>query len=314
MFRSTELLNKFAKSMYGQRCGQTSANRVALVLYITVHTKAPLSKYQASSPFSTIHMDLVGPLPTSSGHKYLLTIIDRCTRWFEIIPIVSISTYVVIREFNLHWISRYGVPHDLITDRGTQFSSHMFSNFCRNYGIKHNMTTSYHPQCNGMIERFHRVLKNAFRSLDNANQWYSQLPLILLSLRNSYNTALGTTPAKFLFHTPIRLPNALFKSNFVHSQLYENNEIATYNHKNVKSYVPKALKNASYVWLRQEVKHSSLQRPYSGPYKVLQQHDKYLTINYNGKNQNVIIDRLKPLISCENDKLIKKVRFFDGLE
>ena len=125
-------------------------------------------------------MDLVGPLPTSSGHKYLLTIIDRRTRWFEVIPLTSITTEVVIREFNYHWISHYGVPHDLITDSGTQFSSHMFSNFCKKYGIKHNMTTSYHPQCNGMIERFHRVLKNAFRSLDDANQWYTHLTTYLV--------------------------------------------------------------------------------------------------------------------------------------
>ena len=133
---------------------------------------------------------------------------------------------------------------------------------------------------------------------------YVILTILLLELhqRNSYFIHL------------VRLPNELFKSNFVHSKLYENNEITTYNDKNVKSYIPKALKHASYVWLRQEVKHSSLQRPYSGPYKVLQQHDKYFTINYNGKNQNVTIDRLKPLISCENDKLIKKVRFVDGIE
>ena len=69
-------------------------------------------------------MDLVGP---SKSFKYLLTIIDRSTKWFEAIPLKSITTKVVIEKFLHTWIARYGTPEILVTDRGTQFTSHEFS-------------------------------------------------------------------------------------------------------------------------------------------------------------------------------------------
>ena len=153
------------------------------------------------------------------------------------------------------------------------------------------------------------MLKNSFRSL-STNNWYDNLPLILLSLRNSYNVSLSTTPANFLFRTPLRLPGELFSPQF-HPQSSIRSESPTYDASKVKSFVPKQLLTCQYVWIRQEVKKSSLQRPYCGPYKVLSRTDKYFTIHINGKSQNVTIDRLKPVISFESISNFKKVRFSD---
>ena len=93
---------------------------------VTLHTKAPLSTFEKSNPFSFIHLDLVGPLPQSNGFKYLLTIIERYTHWFEAIPLSSITTQNVISSFTHTWISRFGTPTILVTDRGPQFTSHEF--------------------------------------------------------------------------------------------------------------------------------------------------------------------------------------------
>ena len=112
---------------------------------VTFHTKAPLAKFAQSTPFSYVHIDLVGPLPVSNSFRYLLTMIDRSTRWFEVCALIDITTTTVIETFTHCWISRYGVPEYVVTDRGAQFTSYDFKRFCVRYGISHNMTTSYHP-------------------------------------------------------------------------------------------------------------------------------------------------------------------------
>ena len=62
-------------------------------------------------------MDLVGPLPTNHGYTYLLTMIDRFSRWPEVIPLQDIRSDTVANAFMMHWIARYGIPETIITDR-----------------------------------------------------------------------------------------------------------------------------------------------------------------------------------------------------
>ena len=71
-----------------------------------------------SRRFSHVHIDIVGPLTSSLGYSYLLTMIDRTTRWPEAVPLSSISTETCVRAFISSWISRFGVPATLTSDRG----------------------------------------------------------------------------------------------------------------------------------------------------------------------------------------------------
>ena len=73
--------------------------------------------------FSEINIDIVGPLPASGGEgfKYILSMIDRNTRWFELAPLVDITTESVCKALVAYWISRYGVPSIVYLDRGSQF-------------------------------------------------------------------------------------------------------------------------------------------------------------------------------------------------
>ena len=132
----------------------------------------------------------------------------------------------------------------------------------------------------------------------------------LLSICNSYTSALQTASCNYLFRTALRLLHELFVSQFNVAITCKN--VPTYDPSSVKSYIPKSLRNCSHVWLRQEVKKSSLQRPYAGPYKILSGHEKYFTLHINNSEQNVTIDRLKPLISAENHKVVKTVRFSEA--
>ena len=123
------------------------------------HTKPPIIHFPTGNRFETLHIDLVGPLPQSEGYTYLFTMIDRKTRWFEVVPLRNISAETVAKNLIANWISRYGIPKSIISDRGTQFESQLFNELTKQLGIKHLSTTAYHPQTNGMVERFHRTLK-----------------------------------------------------------------------------------------------------------------------------------------------------------
>ena len=80
------------------------------------------------------------------------------------------------------WVARFGVPSVLTLDRGTQFTSSVWTRVCRSLGISPPTTTRFHPQSNGMIKRFHRSLKTALRACLAGSDWFLQLPLVLLGL------------------------------------------------------------------------------------------------------------------------------------
>ena len=135
--------------------------------------------------FSHIHVDLVGPLPLSNGYSHLFTIIDRSTRWAEAIPLSATSTKDCVEALLHQWVSRFGVPASLTSDRGSQFTSAVWAELCTRLGIQHAATTAYHPQANGMIERCHRQIKDALRSHLAGVDWYHHLPWVLLGLRSA---------------------------------------------------------------------------------------------------------------------------------
>ena len=135
---------------------------------IHCHTTTLLCTFNPpDTRFDHIHIDLVGPLPTSQGHIYLLTCIDRFTRWPETIPIADIITDTVVQAFVKGWISRFGVPSTITTDRGQQFESSLWTHLMRLLGTHWIRTTAYQPISNGLVERFHQQLKGAIKCLPN---------------------------------------------------------------------------------------------------------------------------------------------------
>ena len=136
------------------------------------HTKAPLEHFSVPEKrISHINIDIVGPLPFSSGFTYLLTIIDRNTRWPEAIPLRGITTPECVHAVITGWIAPFGVHGDISPDRGSQFTSSLWSEIAARLGVKLHHTSAYHPQANGMIERFHRTLKTALKARLTDPNW-----------------------------------------------------------------------------------------------------------------------------------------------
>ncbi|GFU25265.1 retrovirus-related Pol polyprotein from transposon 297 [Trichonephila clavipes] len=126
--------------------------------------RSPLSSFQEPSQrFDHVHLDLIGPLPPSNGYTYCLTMIDRFSKWPEAQPLKDITAETVAEAFFSSWVSRFGTPAILTTDRGRQFESSLFKALSKLLGVQKCRTTGYHPQANAMIEELHRPLKSVIK-------------------------------------------------------------------------------------------------------------------------------------------------------
>ena len=111
-----------------------------------------------------------------------MTMIDRSTRWVEVVPLTSTTATAFADALVAGWISRFGVPAAITTDRGAQLTSAVWQVLCKKLGIIHITTTAYHPQANGLVERFHCQLKDSMWARLAASDWPSHLPWVLLGL------------------------------------------------------------------------------------------------------------------------------------
>jgi len=271
---------------------------------VTRHVKPPILQFPTGSRFDTVHIDIVGPLPACRGYLYLLTMLDRRTRWPEAIPMRSISAQTVATLFLENWVSRFGVPKRVITDQGRQFESQLFAEILKKMGTQRLRTTAYHPQSNGMVERFHRTLKSSLRSLSTSHDWVSALPLILLGWRNIPSSRSGVSPAQMVFGSNTVLVNDIF---FADEPILDEHDAVVRDHfkkldtipvhDGFKVYVPKELRDAKFVWLVKEVT-KSLQCNYLGPYKVvsIQWQNNTITILVDGIKRVVNLCKVKPAV------------------
>ena len=112
-----------------------------------------------SEPFEKIVIDCVGPLPRSKkGNEYLLTIMDSVTRYPEAFPIRSIHSKVIVSKL-VEFFTKFGFPKVIQSDQGSNFTSKVFQQALKEMGIKQQLSSVYHPESQGVLERFHSTLK-----------------------------------------------------------------------------------------------------------------------------------------------------------
>ena len=271
------------------------------------HTATPLGTFTTpNARFDHIHLDIVGPLPPSQGCRYLLTCIDRFTRWPEAIPVSDITAKTVARAFVTHWISTFGVPSTVTTDHGTQFESSLFTALTNLLGTKRIRTTANHQCPNGMVERFHRQLKACLKASSDSSKWTELLPLILLSLRTTFKQDLLCTPVQLVYGTTLRLPGQFFipspATMPLDPTLYAD-RLSSYMHQlrpvpprlqSPPSHAPSNLSTCTHVFVRHDAIRKPLDPPYDGPYQILSRHTKHFILDIHGKQISFMLDRLKP--------------------
>ena len=170
-------------------------------------------------PFTKVIIDCVGPLPqTKAGHKYLLTIMCATSRFPEAIPLKQIKAKNIIPVLT-KFFTAYGFPKIIQSDRGSNFTSEVFQEVMSTLGIQQYLATSYHPQSQGALERFHQTLKNLLSKycMEHEKDWDTGVPFVLYAVRSTVQESLGFSPYQLLFGREIRGPLKLLKESWVSS-------------------------------------------------------------------------------------------------
>lgn len=168
------------------------------------------------TPFDRIGMDIVGPLErSSSGNRYILVICDYATRYPEVFPLRSVKARQVANcLFQL--FSRVGIPREILTDCGTNFLSKLLQQVYQLLGVRGIKTTPYHPQTDGLVERFNQTLKNMLRKFvsHTGSDWDQWLPYLLFAYREVPHASTGFSPFELLYGRQVRGPLDLLKEHW----------------------------------------------------------------------------------------------------
>ena len=296
--------------------------------------KAPKQKnvhrpsIQAGAPLQVWSMDILGPLRASSeGHRYLLTLKDVFSKWFEAIPLSNPTSKKVLGTLQMLY-ARFGHPLQVHTDNASYFRSQMMQEAFRRAGIWLTFTPTYNPQSNS-VKRVHRDLNTMLRVLchQHAADWEEVLPAALLALRIAVHESTGVTTFACLYgkepDTPLdllsRTPGALLAAHSNVRRL-ENHQFKA--HHTVQVQLGRALQRSARrygderdaiqpgkkVWLftSKPSTDRKLAIPYTGPWRVVQQHSGTLrTIQPEGswcKQPRTITVSLNHLKCCHGEE------------
>jgi hypothetical protein len=125
---------------------------------------AELHMITLSWPFAQWGLNVVGKLHKSwpGGHVYILVAVDKFTKWVEAAPVITQDSTVAI-NFIKSIVFRFGVPHSIITDNGTNFTSKEFKSYCESMGIKLKSSSVAHPKTNGQVEKANGLICNGIK-------------------------------------------------------------------------------------------------------------------------------------------------------
>jgi hypothetical protein len=183
-----------------------------------------------SACWRTIGVDLIVDLPVSLGAEYNAIIVFMChlSKMVRIIPThTSLDAKGLAQLFIREIFPHYGMPLEIISDRGTQWNNEFFQALCDEIGIKLKMSTAYHPQTNGLVERTNEVIATALRHFVAADQrdWPLYLPFIEFALNDMYREAIQSSAFRM---NRISLPRNPFAAltQLVHGKIQPKTELA----------------------------------------------------------------------------------------
>ena len=158
-----------------------------------------MQQYLVGTPMERLALDVLGPLPcTRMGNKYILIVADYFSKWVEAFPMPNQEASTVADLLVKEVVCRFGVPLLIHSDQDRNFESAVFTEMCQMLGMYKTRTTPYHPQSDGMVERFNRTLEEQLAKFVDYHQrdWDEHIPYLMLAYRSAIHESTGCTPAK----------------------------------------------------------------------------------------------------------------------
>lgn len=162
---------------------------------------APLQPWPwPPTPWDRVHIDYAGPF---QGYMFLV-VVDSHSKWLEVIPMKSTTTEKTL-EVLRSLFGRYGLPRQLVSDNGPQFTAKEFEECMQANGITHIKSPPYHPATNGEAERFVQTFKRSLRAgVDDGGTVHQKLSQFLLAYRTTPQATTGVAPAELFLKRHIR--------------------------------------------------------------------------------------------------------------
>lgn len=287
-----------------------------------------LQNMSVGMPWERVGVDVTGPHPKSrNGYTYILTLVDYFSKWAEAFPIRNQEAATVAKVLLDRVIACYGMPLQILTDRGTNFESQLFNELCRCLDIDHIRTTAYKPSTNGLVERFHRTLNSILGKVvaDHQRDWDQHLPYAVAAYRATVHETTGYSPNYLFLGREVRAPLDLIMGQLVNEN-HERTSLDEYVDRRLhemresyrvvrdrlrkaanrtKRYYDMRVREAKFnpgdkVWLwsprRIQGRKLKWQRCYTGPFTVVKQTGP---VNYciqrsaKSKRFTVHVDKLK---------------------
>lgn len=164
-------------------------------------SRGPMLSILPEEPLHIVSLDLIGPLPRGQGGaKYIVVFLDVFSKYIRLYPIKRALTDVILKKLIQYYIPKTGKMKNLLTDNGTQFTSHKWKTELQKNNIKPMYTTTYHPEGNP-VERANREIGRILRTYchDKHTNWVKWLDSIEYWINNTTHSTTGYNPNQILF-------------------------------------------------------------------------------------------------------------------
>ena len=171
--------------------------------------KIPMGHVEVGHRWDRVAMDLLDmSVTTARGNRYVLVIVDCFTRWTEAFPLPDKTAHSVADAFFNNVVCRFGMPIVIHSDQGREFENKILHELCLIGGSHKTRTSPYHPESDGMVERFNRTLLMMLAMVagKNRDDWDDLLPAVMMAYRSSVHESTGYSPYRLMFGEECTLP------------------------------------------------------------------------------------------------------------
>uniref|UniRef100_A0A8K9XW62 Gypsy retrotransposon integrase-like protein 1 n=1 Tax=Oncorhynchus mykiss TaxID=8022 RepID=A0A8K9XW62_ONCMY len=152
------------------------------------HSHAQLQQFPVEFPMERVGVDIVGPFSTTdSGNRWVLTAMDYFPKWPEPYALPDQEAETIVDALTAGMFSRFGAAESIHSDQGRNFESCVFATMCERLSMHKTRTTPLHPQSDGLVERFNKMLGQQLAVVSSKHQrhWDKHLPMVLMACRSA---------------------------------------------------------------------------------------------------------------------------------